>query len=118
VSSEPKIHLRAELGSRDTLCGLLADPGGPRVANDPAEVTCRSCAKNHGDIGRLSRAPEAVRLTDSQRFQVDEARDLLDRWDRERFAEDGYGAERTLADQVRNLLAIVDHLAAARAGEE
>lgn len=50
-------------------------------------------------------------LTDDQRFQVSEARDLLARWDRERFTEDGYAAERTLADQVRALLAIVDQVA-------
>ena len=60
-------------------------------------------------------------LTDDQRWQVGEARDLLARWDRERFSEDGYAAERTLADQVRILLAIVDRLAPANpapAGEE
>lgn len=64
----------------------------------------------HGPLGcPANKAGRAI--SDSQRWQVDEARDLLARWDQERFAEDGYGAERTLADQVRNLLAIVDQAA-------
>jgi len=49
-------------------------------------------------------------LTESQRFQVQEARDCLGTWDLNR-NPDVISRERVLADQVRNLLAIIDAVA-------
>ena len=47
-------------------------------------------------------------LDDSQRFQVGEARDLLATWDLNRGDPAVYNTERVLADQLRNLLAIIE----------
>jgi hypothetical protein len=58
----------------------------------------------------------AVTLTESQRFQVAEARDCLGTWDLNR-APGVISRESVLADQVRNLLAIIDEVAPAT-GEE
>jgi hypothetical protein len=52
----------------------------------------------------------AVILTEAQRFQVTEARDCLGTWAFIRRA-DVTDRERVLADQVRNLLAIIDAVA-------
>jgi hypothetical protein len=57
-----------------------------------------------GDSGR------AGLLTESQRFQVQEARDCLGTWDLNR-APGVISRESVLADQVRNLLAIIDAVA-------
>jgi hypothetical protein len=54
-------------------------------------------------------------LTDWQRFQVSEARDVLSRWDAGRDDSGIYDREKVLADQARSLLAIVASLAAAEA---
>ena len=51
-------------------------------------------------------------MDESQRWQVGEARAMLAAWDTERGLEGcNYGTERTLADHVRNLLAVIDHVA-------
>lgn len=55
-------------------------------------------------------------LTEAERFQVQEARDCLATWDLAR-APGVISRESVLADQVRNLLAIIDAVAPA-AGEE
>jgi hypothetical protein len=48
-------------------------------------------------------------LSDSQRFQVSEARDLLALWDENRGLDGrNYSTERTLADHLRNMLAIIE----------
>lgn len=57
-------------------------------------------------------------LSNSQRWQVREARDLLALWDQNRGGPDVYGTERTLADQVRTLLAIIDQVAPAEPPKE
>lgn len=56
-------------------------------------------------------------LPDTDRWQVEEARGALAEWDRTHGGDGIYGTERVLADQVRNLLAVVDRLAAS-AGQE
>lgn len=62
--------------------------------------------------GLLDKVDEAVRdeaglpLTESQRFQVSEARDILGTWDLANLG--GISRETVLADQVRALLAIID----------
>jgi hypothetical protein len=53
----------------------------------------------------------AVTLTESQRFQVAEARDCLGTWDLARAGVGGIDRESVLAGQVRNLLAIIDAVA-------
>jgi hypothetical protein len=55
---------------------------------------------------------DAAILTEAQRFQVQEARDCLGTWDLAR-NPDVTDRERVLADQVRNLLAIIDAVALA-----
>lgn len=50
-------------------------------------------------------------LTESQRFQVQEARDILGTWDLARVGADYIDRERVLADQVRTLLAVIDTVA-------
>jgi hypothetical protein len=63
-----------------------------------------------------AREPEAAAaaglLTEAQRFQVAEARDCLATWDLAR-APGVISRESALADQVRNLLAIIDAVALA-----
>lgn len=49
-------------------------------------------------------------LSESERYQVGEARDLLARWDRERGGPGIYSTERTLADRLRGMLALADQL--------
>ena len=51
-------------------------------------------------------------LSETERWQVTEARALLAAWDRDRGGDGIYGTERTLADATRGLLGIMDHLAA------
>ena len=53
---------------------------------------------------------DAAILTEAQRFQVAEVRDCLATWDLAR-NPDVTDRERVLADQVRNLLAIIDAVA-------
>lgn len=53
----------------------------------------------------VAKAPGPV-LTESQRFQVQEARDILGTWDLN--SPGGVSRETVLADQVRTLLAIID----------
>lgn len=56
-------------------------------------------------------------LAESQRFQVQEARDCLGTWDLARAGVAGIDRETVLADQLRAMLAIVDAVApAAREG--
>lgn len=50
-------------------------------------------------------------LTESQRFQVQESRDVLGTWDLARDGNPGIDRERVLADQVRSLLEIIDQVA-------
>ena len=90
MTTKPKMHLRAEPGTLDTLCGLLTDPGGPRATDDPAEVTCRSCLKNHGDIDRAERAaPSAAALAElrktitAERERRSEAADSAPNYERQ-----------------------------------
>jgi hypothetical protein len=52
-------------------------------------------------------------MDESQRWQVEEARGTLAQWDAER-GGDYYNTERTLADHVRNLLAVIDHVVPVR----
>lgn len=110
----PRIHQR---GSGDSAaCGI----GGkrPQLADSPSAVTCVACRRGWRAKPQAAEVPSS--LTDSQRWQVGEARAALAAWDAERNPDgDVYGTERTLADHVRNLLAIVDQEAApAAAGEE
>jgi hypothetical protein len=51
-------------------------------------------------------------LTESQLFQVQEARDILGTWDLNN--PGGVGRETVLADQIRTLLAIIDREAGSR----
>jgi hypothetical protein len=55
-------------------------------------------------------------LSDSERWQVEEARQMVARWD-QRHGNDIYGTDRALADAARGLLAIVDQIAPAVSGE-
>lgn len=69
-----------------------------------------------GDEAEVALCIEAVeqaaspRLSETGRWQVEQARDLLGRWDSAHGPEI-YGTERTLADQLRGMLALVDQLA-------
>lgn len=71
----------------------------------------------HAAVRRYTEgAPEAdPPLSETGRWQVEEARSTLGRWDRKHGPEI-YGTDRTLADTIRGLLVIVDELAPA--GEE
>jgi hypothetical protein len=50
-------------------------------------------------------------LTDSERFQVGEARDALARWGRDRGGPGIYGADRVLAGQLGAMLGLIGQLA-------
>ena len=54
-------------------------------------------------------------LSETERWQIGEARDLLARWDRDRGRPGIYSTERALADTVRGLLVIVEQMDAALA---
>jgi hypothetical protein len=54
---------------------------------------------------RLREVPSPI-LTESERFQIREARDILGTWDLN--SPGGVSRETVLADQVRTLLAIID----------
>ena len=55
-------------------------------------------------------------LTESQRFQVEEARDCLGTWDLARGGNPGIDRETVLADQVRALLGVLDDIAPRKEG--
>lgn len=57
------------------------------------------------------------RLSEAERWQVEEARGLLCRWD-SAHGPGIFGAERTLADQLRGMLALVDQLALREPGTD
>ena len=50
-------------------------------------------------------------MDENERWQVREARGLLQLWDSTN-GPDIYGVERALADRLRGMLAIIDHLEA------
>lgn len=82
-----------------------------RWLTEHATVTIsRPQAEEEDPVCPLSAAAAAEPLSDSQRWQVSEARDLLALWDQNRGGPDIYGTERTLADQLRTLLAIIDQI--------
>lgn len=64
-----------------------------------------------GVAGIIAATHEPAELSESDRFQVEEARRMLaDVW-ADRLGEEIYGIERTLHDHARNLLALVDRIA-------
>jgi len=82
---------------------------GTRVyGDDPGELK----AEAERLLAKFTASLAAVfpgHLTESQRFQVQEARDCLGTWDLAR-APGVISRESVLADQVRNLLAIIDEV--------
>jgi hypothetical protein len=97
---------------------LVCQPCGERSRPDAARVAKAVWLFSLGAVfppGEISDDEDA--LTDSQCFRVSEARDSLTRFDAGELLSAGiYGTERTLADHVRNLLAIVGQTPPATAG--
>lgn len=81
--------------------GMAIDGTGYTSAGEDEEFTADLIAWRDAAIPAL---------TDSQHWQVGEARDILAAWDGDR-GGDIYSTERTLADLLRNMLAIVDQVA-------
>lgn len=73
------------------------------LCGECAERTREICEHGGREVTFLAVAPL---LSESQRFQVSEARDILGTWDLAN--PGGISRETVLADQVRNLLAVVD----------
>jgi hypothetical protein len=80
------------------------------IGNDPEQLKERTAEhwleEFVSALGAVFPGP-AGDLSDWQRFQISEARDVLARWDAGHDDSNIYDRERVLADQVRNLLAII-----------
>lgn len=107
--------------------GVIPDPQGGGYAREPhnadrsgyrllADAVIAHLDVRDGADTELALCVEAVEraaspcLSEAERWQVEEARGLLCRWDSSH-GPGIYGAERTLADQLRGMLALVDQLA-------
>ena len=88
-----------------------ADPGAPGRLKAEAERWLEEFAASIGAVFPGEPGEPAA-------FQVNEARDTLAHWDAIRASEPATSRERVLADQVRNLLAIVDRTPVPMAGEK
>lgn len=96
---------RIEAG-RASATGMYADDIAASARRILLSVVALETLSEAGEILATADEPEA--------FQMDEARDVLARWDAGQGGEPASSREKVLADQVRALLAIVDQRAAAK----
>jgi hypothetical protein len=99
---------RIEAG-RASATGMYADDIAASARRILLSVVALETLSEAGEILATADEPEA--------FEMDEARDVLARWDAEQGGEPVISREKVLADQVRALLAIVDQRVAGTAAD-
>lgn len=102
-----------EGGRKERDIRTRADGGEWQVAvvvADEDSVGALGALRRAYQDGREDRSTEM--LDENQRWQVGEARELLARWDSDHGDEDIYSTERTLADALRGMLALLGQVAA------